>query len=411
MSRQPLSTILVFLVFLSLNVVADSKEPCRPPVLPVSDYNFLRFVEYFGDSGTAKKATVGDNFSLQCESGVLEVQPGSEIRFNSEAMPKEIYAENSSFAQRGVKTSPKLGAKIALSDLGYLVEIEDTEAFSYTLGSQQQINLAGKLEFYEDGNLLSAEAASRGQISIFGDSIRFAEGDGLYFTPYRTLISESTLKRVKGDWTLSSSQGNLKLSADYNRYGELELFLLRGDARVLHPDICCKSMIQPLSAKRFYLSDTDFVSFDLKGAIYKEVGEESVREEFPIPVVLSQIGKSLILDVDGSSLRFERDNLIDVAISRLFALGQGFVSLVLFLVGAFFVIVIFGGWLAGLSSVKFKVDRRYTKQGVIRGGGDRLLFVLFLGVVAIAIPIAAYALILEWLQISGPGAYFSFFFF
>lgn len=74
-------------------------------------------------------------------------------------------------------------------------------------------------------------------------------------------------------------------------------------------------------------------------------------------------------------------------------------------------IVIFGGWLAGLSSVEFKVDRRYTKQGVVRGGGGRFLFVLFLGVVAIAIPIAAYALILEWLQISGPGAYFSFFFF
>lgn len=126
-----------------------------------------------------------------------------------------------------------------------------------------------------------------------------------------TLISESTLKRFKGDWTLSSSQGNLKLSLDHNRYGELQLFLFRGDARVLHPDICCKSMIQPLSAKRFYLSDADFISFDLKGAIYREVGEESVEEEFPIPVVLTQTGRSLILDVNGSSLRFERDSLIE----------------------------------------------------------------------------------------------------
>ena len=155
MLRQLLSITLAFIVCISLNVAADSKEPCLLPALPVSDYNLLRSVEYFGDSGTAKKATVSDKFSLQCESGALEVQPGSEIKFNSEAMPERIYAANSSFIQQGVKTSLKAGAKIALSELGYLLEVEDSEAFSYNMASQQQIKLAGELEFYEDGNLSS----------------------------------------------------------------------------------------------------------------------------------------------------------------------------------------------------------------------------------------------------------------
>ena len=60
MFRQLLLTINAFVIFLSLNVAADTKEPCRTPILAVTDYSLLRSVEYFGDSGTAKKAKVGD---------------------------------------------------------------------------------------------------------------------------------------------------------------------------------------------------------------------------------------------------------------------------------------------------------------------------------------------------------------
>ena len=75
MLRQLLSITLAFIVCISLNVAADSKEPCLLPALPVSDYNLLLSVEYFGDSGTAKKATVGDKFSLQCEWRGLKKLP------------------------------------------------------------------------------------------------------------------------------------------------------------------------------------------------------------------------------------------------------------------------------------------------------------------------------------------------
>lgn len=412
MLRQLLSITLAFIVCISLNVAADSKEPCQLPVLPVSNYNLLGSLKYFGDSGIAKIATVGDHFSLHCEQGALEVQPGSQIKFNSEAMPEEIYAANSSFVQQGVSTSAKAGAKIILSEVGYLLEVEDTEAFPYALRSQQQIKLAGELEFYEDGNLSSAEAASSGEVSIFGDSVSLAEGDGLHFTPYRTLIYQSALKRVKGDWTLSSSQGNLKLSLDYNSNGEIEIFLVRGDASVLHPDIGYKAMIQPLTAGRFYLPDSDVISFDLQGAIYKEVAEESVREEIPIPAVLTQSGKSLILNVNGSSLRFERDNLIDVAINRLFALGQLAVSLVLSLVLVFLIVLIFRAWIPALKNVEIKHDRRYTKnkRNAPMAEGP-FIVLLFVGAAAIGITFFVYFSILGWLQISSPVEYFSFFFF
>lgn len=409
MLRQLLSITLAFIVCISLNVAADSKEPCLLPALPVSDYNLLRSVEYFGDSGTAKKATVGDKFSLQCESGALEVQPGSEIKFNSEAMPERIYAANSSFIQQGVKTSLKAGAKIALSELGYLLEVEDSEAFSYNMASQQQIKLAGELEFYEDGNLSSAEAASDGEILMFGEDISWDEGDELYFTPHRTLISKSTLRKVKGDWTLSSSQGNLKLSLDYNSNGEIEIFLLKGDARALHSKIGRSAMIQPLSVERFYLSHTDFISFYLQGAVYKEVGEESIREEFPIPAILTQSGNVMTLNVDGSPLIFERDDLMNVLINRLVALGQASIALIIFILGAFFFFWILREFLRKVGNAS--PDRRYTKKpGRLKGGGD-VDGLIFGGLFALAIPFVAYIFILNWLQISGPGAYMGFFLF
>ena len=409
MLRQLFSNPFVFIVFLSLNVVADSKEPCRLPVLPVSDYSFLRSVEYFDDSSTAKRATIGDNFSLPCEQGAFEVQLGSKIKFNSEAMPKEIHAAESSFVQQGVSASSKIGAEVSISDLGYLLEIEDTEVFSYISGSQQEINLTGALEFYEDGNLSSAVAASSGEISIFGDTFSWEEDDDLYFTPYRTLISKSTLKRVKGDWTLSSSQGNLKLSLDFNSNGEIEIFLLKGDARALHSKIGRTAMIQPLSAERFYLSDTDSISFDLQGAMYKEVGEESVREEFPIPAVLTQSGDLMTLNIDGSPLTFERDDLMNVLFNRLVALVQGSVALVIFILGAFFFFLILTEFFRKVGNAS--VDRRYTKGGGRLKGGGSVEGLIFGGLFALAIPIVAYAFVLNWLQISGPGAYLSFFLF
>lgn len=410
MFRQLLSTPLVFIVCISLNVAAESKEPCQTPILAVSDYSLLRSVEYFGDSGIAKKATVGENFSLQCERGGFEIQSGSTIKFNSEAMPEEIYAAESSFVQQGVSASSKIGAEVSISDLGYLLEIEDTEAFSYISGSQQEINLTGALEFYEDGNLSSAEAASSGEILIFGDTFSWEEEDDLYFSPYRTLISKSTLRRVKGDWTLSSSQGNLKLSLDYNSNGEIEVFLLKGDARALHPNIARSAMIQPLSAERFYLTHTDFISFDLQGAIYKEVGEKSIREEFPIPTVLTQSGDLLTLNIDGSPLTFERDDLMNVLINRLVALGQASIALIIFILGAFFFFWILREFLRKVGNAS--PDRRYTKKrgGRLKGGGDIDGLILG-GLFALAIPFVAYAFILNWLQISGPGAYMSFFLF
>lgn len=409
MLRQLLSITFVVIVFLPLNVAAESKEPCRLPVLPVSDYSLLRSVEYFGDSGIAKKATVGESFSLQCERGGFEIQSGSTIKFNSEAMPEEIYAAKSSFVQQGVSARSKIGAEVSISDLGYLLEIEDTEVFSYISGSQQEINLTGALEFYEDGNLSSAEAASSGEISIFGENVSWDEGDDVKFTPFRTLISKSALKRLKGDWTLSSSQGNLKLSLDFNSNGEIEIFLLKGDARALHPKIARAAMIQPLSAERFYLSDTDFISFDLQGAMYKEVGEESVREEFPIPAVLTQTGDLMILNIDGSPLTFERDNLMNVLINRLVALMQGGVALVIFILGAFFFFLILTEFLRKVGNAS--PDRRYTKKGGrLKGGGD-FGGLIFGGLLALAIPIVAYVFVLDLLQISGPGAYMSFFLF
>lgn len=409
MLRQLLSITFVVIVFLPLNVAAQSKEPCRLPVLPVSDYSLLRSVEYFGDSGIAKKATVGESFSLQCERGGFEIQSGSTIKFNSEAMPEEIYAAKSSFVQQGVSASSKIGAEVSISDLGYLLEIEDTEVFSYISGSQQEINLTGALEFYEDGNLSSAKAASSGEISIFGENVSWHEGDDVKFTPFRTLISKSALKRLKGDWTLSSSQGNLKLSLDFNSNGEIEIFLLKGDARALHPKIARAAMIQPLSAERFYLSDTDFISFDLQGAMYKEVGEESVREEFPIPAVLTQTGDLMTLNIDGSPLTFERDNLMNVLINRLVALMQGGVALVIFILGAFFFFLILTEFLRKVGNAS--PDRRYTKKGGrLKGGGD-FGGLIFGGLLALAIPIVAYVFVLALLQISGPGAYMSFFLF
>ena len=410
MFRQLLSTALVFIVCISLNVAAESKEPCQTPILAVSDYSLLRSVEYFGDSGIAKKATVGENFSLQCERGGFEIQSGSTIKFNSEAMPEEIYAAESSFVQQGVSASSKIGAEVSISDLGYLLEIEDTEAFSYISGSQQEINLTGALEFYEDGNLSSAEAASSGEILIFGDTFSWEEEDDLYFTPYRTLISKSTLRRVKGDWTLSSSQGNLKLSLDYNSNGEIEVFLLKGDARALHPNIARSDMIQPLSAERFYLTHTDFISFDLQGAIYKEVGEKSIREEFPIPTVLTQSADLLTLNIDGSPLTFERDDLMNVLINRLVALGQASIALIIFILGAFLFFSILREFLRKVGNAS--PDRRYTKKagGRLKGGGS-IGDLLGWGLVGLAIPFVAYTFILNWLQISGPGAYMSFFLF
>ena len=88
-------------------------------------------------------------------------------------------------------------------------------------------------------------------------------------------------------------------------------------------------MIQPLSAERFYLSHTDFISFYLQGAVYKEVGEESIREEFPIPAILTQSGNVMTLNVDGSPLIFERDDLMNVLINRLVALGQASIALII----------------------------------------------------------------------------------
>jgi len=324
-------------------------------------------------------------------------------------MPEVIYAANSSFIQRGVKTSLKVGVKIALSDLGYLLEVEDSEAFSYNLASQQQVELAGKLEFYKDGNLSSAKAASDGEMLIFGDGISWGGGDELYFTPHRTLISQSSLRRIKGDWTLSSSQGNLKLSLDYNSNGEIEIFLLRGSARALHSKIDRSAMIQPLSAERFYLSHTDFISFDLQGAVYKDVGEERIREEFPIPAILTQSGDVMTLNINGSPLTFERDGLINVLINRLVALGQASIALIIFILGAFFFFWILKEFLGKVSNAS--PDRRYTKKpGRLKGGGD-VGGLIFGGLFALAIPIVAYIFILNWLQISGPVAYMRFFLF
>jgi hypothetical protein len=410
MLRQLFSIPFAFIVFLSLNVAADSKEPCRLPVLPVSDYSLLRSVEYFDDSSTAKRATIGGNFFLPCEQGAFEVQLGSKIKFNSEAMPKEIHAAESSFVQQGVSASSKIGAEVSISDLGYLLEIEDIEVFSYISGSQQEINLTGALEFYEDGNLSSAEAASSGEILIFGDMFSWEEDDDLYFTPYRTLISKSTLRRLKGDWTLSSSQGNLKLSLDYNSNGEIEIFLLKGDARALHPNIARSAMIQPLTAERFYLSDTDFIGFDLQGAIYKQVGEESVREEFPIPTILTQSKDLMTLNVDGSPLTFERDGLMNVLINRLVAMGQASVALLILILGAFFFFWILREFLRNVANAS--PDRRHTKKkgGRLKGGGT-VGTLIGGGLFALAIPIVAYKFFLDWLQISGPGAYMSFFLF
>ena len=410
MFRQLLSSIIAFVIFLSLNVAADTKEACRTPILAVSDYSLLRSVEYFDDSGTAKKAKVGDNFSLQCERGALEIQSGSTIKFNSKAMPIEIYAAKSSFVQQGVKATSKIGAEVSISDLGYLSEIEDTHAFFYVSASQQEINLTGALEFYEDGNLSSAEAASSGEMLLFGESVSWAEGDDLYFTPFRTLISKRALRRVKGDWTLSSSQGNLKLSLDYNDNGELEIFLLSGDAEALHPDIWSRSTIQPLSLERFYLPDTDHIDFDLRGEVFKQNGDKSVREEVPIPVTLTQSGDSMKLAVYGSSLSFERDSLVTVALNRLIALAQASVALILMLLTAAFFFIIFGLFLGEIKDAS--PDRRYTKKpgGRLKGGGT-VGTLLGGGLLALAIPIVIYYFVLGELGISGPIDYMSFFLF
>lgn len=410
MFRQLLLTINAFVIFLSLNVAADTKEPCRTPILAVTDYSLLRSVEYFGDSGTAKKAKVGDKFSLQCARGALEIQSGSTIKFNSEAMPKEAYAGKSSFFQQGVKASSKIGAEVSISDLGYILGIADTKGFSYVLENRQEIDLIGELEFYEDGNLSSAEAASSGEISIFGENVSWDEGDNLNFTPFRTLISKSALKRLKGDWTVSSSQGNLKLSFDYNDNGEFEIFLLSGNSEALHPDIWSRLIIQPLSSERFYLPDTDHIDFNLRGEVFKQNGDNSVREEFPIPVTLTQSGDSMKLAVFESSLTFERDSLVTLVLNRLIALAQTSVALIVFLFTAIFFFIIFGAFFGKIKDAS--PDRRYTKKpgGGLKGGGT-IGTLLGGGLLALAVPIAIYFFVLDYLGISGPVAYMSFFLF
>jgi|GEM_PF-3389649 len=119
-------------------------------------------------------------------------------------------------------------------------------------------------------------------------------------------------------------------------------------------------MIQPLSAERFYLSHTDFISFYLQGAVYKEVGEESIREEFPIPAILTQSGNVMTLNVDGSPLIFERDDLMNVLINRLVALGQASIALIIFILGAFFFFWILREFLRKVGNAS--PDRRYTKK-------------------------------------------------
>ena len=90
------------------------------------------------------------------------------------------------------------------------------------------------------------------------------------------------------------------------------------------------------------------------------MGEESIREEFPIPAILTQSGNVMTLNVDGSPLIFERDDLMNVLINRLVALGQASIALIIFILGAFFFFWILREFLRKVGNAS--PDRRYTKK-------------------------------------------------
>ncbi len=131
---------------------------------------------------------------------------------------------------------------------------------------------------------------------------------------------------------------------------------------------------------------------------------------FPIPVTLTQSGDSMKLAVYESSLTFERDSLVTVALNRLIALAQASVALIVFLFTAIFFFIIFGAFFG--ENKDASPDRRYTKKsgGRLKGGGT-VGTLLGGGLLALAVPIAIYFFVLDSLGISGPVDYMSFFLF
>ena len=384
--------------------------------MPISTYNsdLLEQLEFFGETSAIRKGLAGPNFEVQCRSGALAPEVGEEVAFREDGSVQSFSNGVSALVnQKQTTFSLSRTARITFSPDGFTKQAEVSEP-SRVILSRRVIPIIGDVEFTDAGDFSSGhlDAAPSMEFIYFGNSFIAEVGDEIYRMPDGSLYVEGMKSDLEGDWTLDRRDGNLKFSIDSNDRGEFLIFLLKGDTDVLQANIA-DYLVRAITemTEPFYLNQSAYAEIEFRGLIEVPLpdGEGTVTESTLTPANLRLEGGQLILEIiGGPTLKFSRDSFMQVIGNFLKALFQASVSFVFF--AAFFVFGFRKLKKQGSALKNAKIDRRYTKEVRLRGGGTFQGIFIMAGIWLLVVMLG-YHFILDYFRIGGLFQYLTYFFY
>ena len=408
-----LGGMLAALSFTNDSVASEGEVSCSMPI-GVYNSDLLEQVEFFCETSVIRQGLAAPNFEVRCSSGALSPEVGEEVGFLEDGSVRSFSNGVSALVKQKQATfNLSRLAEITFFPNGFTKQAEVSESSRVVL-NKRVIPIIGDVEFTDAGDFSSGylDAAPSMEFVYFGRSFTAEVGDEIYRTPDGAIYVEGMKSGLEGDWTLDGRDGNLKFSIDTNDRGEFLIFLLKGDTDVLKANItdylvrAINEMTTP-----FYLNQSSSVKVEFRGLIDvpSPDGEGTVSESTLTPANLRLEGEQLILEiVGGPSLKFSRDSFMQVIGNFLKALFQASVSFVFF--AAFFVFGIRKLKKQGSALKNAKIDRRYTKEVRLRGGGTFQGIFIMAGI-WLLVAMFGYHLILDYFRIGGLFQYLTYFFY
>ena len=405
--------VLVALSFSNNSAASEGAISCSMPI-GVYNSDFLEQVKFFGETSAIRKGLAAPNFEVKCRSGALSPEVGEEVVFLEDGSVRGFSnGVSASVKQKQATFSLSRSAGITFFPNGYTKQAEVSESSRVVL-NQRVIPIVGDVEFTDAGDFLSGylDAAPSMEFVYFGRSFTAEVGDEIYRMPDGAIFVEGMKSGLEGDWTLDGRDGNLKFSIDTDDRGEFMIFLLKGDTDVLQANItdylvrAINEMTEP-----FYLNQLAYAEVNFRGLIDvpSPDGEGTVSESTLTSAILRLEGEHLILEIiGGPSLKFSRDSFLQVIGNFLKALFQASVSFVFF--AAFFVFGIRKLKKQGSALKNAKIDRRYTKEVRLRGGGTFQGIFIMAGI-WLFVAMLGYHFILDYFRIGGFFQYLTYFFY
>ena len=396
----------LFISIILYFTLANLTQACELPLSPKIDKQSLKFHEYWDESNILKSAVVPTEFQLECETGLLYLNPESKITFASSGLIKTLTAgRTQTLMQQDKAFNLVAGSRLVFNSESKAVSIEPIGYSSIEL-KNITVEIRDYVEFYDDGQLKETVNKNPISMQLLGEQHTIGAGDKIRITSADYLLSNSESSLV-GDWLLDSKYGNLSLRIVGHKTGEYQMLFLNGTPAAIDERIEVTGTINPIG-NTFSLTEATEVKISFIGTI--AVPNESSTNggtktvDIDIPAVLTfSGGKIKIVTAPGLTFEFSEEKDFKRFLTSI--------KIVMFTIFSFliFSFIILIAFLITLNIIHKALtsehDKRYKKQPRFKGGGSYNALFLTL-MLSIVLALVIHTFLLEFL---GIGSFFAFF--